>query len=329
MERKISKTNRLMNIIVTGCAGFIGFHLCLFLLKKKFNIYGIDNLNEYYDVNLKKNRLKILKEFKNFYFHKTHIENKKIFKKYERANINIIINLAAQAGVRHSLKDPYSYVNSNLLGHVNMLELARYLKVKKFIYASSSSVYGGNKILPFSVSQRVDNPVSIYAASKKSGELISESYSHLFGIQCIGLRFFTVYGPWGRPDMATFIFTKNIFEGKKIDVFNNGKMKRDFTHISDIINGIFGAIKLKRKFKHRIYNLGNNNPEVLMNFINKIEMTIGKKAIKNYLPMQPGDVKETFAEITESTKDLKFKPKTNIDKGIPTFVNWYKKYFKI
>ena len=243
MERKIPKTNRLMNIIVTGCAGFIGFHTCLFLLKKDLTVFGIDNLNTYYDVALKKNRLKILKSFKNFNFNKTDIENKKFFKRYSKNKIDIIINLAAQAGVRHSLKDPYSYVNSNLLGQVNMLELAKFLKVKKFIYASSSSVYGGNKVLPFSVDQRVDNPVSIYAASKKSGELISESYAHLFGIQCIGLRFFTVYGPWGRPDMATFIFTKNIFEGRKIDVFNNGKMKRDFTYVTDIVDGIFGAVK--------------------------------------------------------------------------------------
>lgn len=329
MERKIPKTNRLMNIIVTGCSGFIGFHTCLFLLKKNFIVFGIDNLNSYYDVVLKKNRLKILKSFKNFNFNKTDIENKNFFKKYSKKKIDIIINLAAQAGVRHSLKDPYSYVNSNLLGQVNMLELAKFLKVKKFIYASSSSVYGGNKILPFSVDQRVDNPVSIYAASKKSGELISESYAHLFGIQCIGLRFFTVYGPWGRPDMATFIFTKNIFEGRKIDVFNNGKMKRDFTYVTDIVDGIFGAVKLKKRFKHRIYNLGNNNPEVLMNFINTIEKTIGKKAKKRYLPIQPGDVKETYAEIKESTIDLKFKPKVNINEGIPNFVDWYKKYFRI
>jgi len=329
MERKIPKTNRLMNIIVTGCAGFIGFHTCLFLLKKDLTVFGIDNLNTYYDVALKKNRLKILKSFKNFNFNKTDIENKKFFKRYSKNKIDIIINLAAQAGVRHSLKDPYSYVNSNLLGQVNMLELAKFLKVKKFIYASSSSVYGGNKVLPFSVDQRVDNPVSIYAASKKSGELISESYAHLFGIQCIGLRFFTVYGPWGRPDMATFIFTKNIFEGRKIDVFNNGKMKRDFTYVTDIVDGIFGAVKLKKNFKHRIYNLGNNNPEVLMNFINTIEKTIGKKAKKRYLPIQPGDVRETYAEIKESSIDLNFKPKVNINEGIPNFVDWYKKYFRI
>ncbi len=318
-----------MKILVTGSSGFIGFHTCLLLLQNKHYVIGIDNLNDYYDLNLKKSRLKILKKFNNFKFLKKDIENKNIVKKFKANEIDVIINLAAQAGVRHSLKDPYSYINSNVLGHVNMLELAKKVRAKKFIYASSSSVYGGNKTLPFSIKQRVDNPVSIYAASKKSGELISESYAHLFGIQCIGLRFFTVYGPWGRPDMATFIFTKKIFEGKEIEVFNNGKMKRDFTFINDIIDGIMGAVKLNKKFEHRIYNLGNNNPEDLSNFINLIEETIGIKAKKRLLPIQPGDVKETFAEISESTKDLNFKPKVNIKEGIPRFVEWYKSYYKI
>ena len=318
-----------MKILVTGSSGFIGFHTCLLLLKNKHYVVGIDNLNDYYDLNLKKSRLKILKKFNNFKFLKKDIENKNIVKKFKANEIDIIINLAAQAGVRHSHKDPYSYINSNVLGHVNMLELAKKVRAKKFIYASSSSVYGSNKTLPFSTKQRVDNPVSIYAASKKSGELISESYAHLFGIQCIGLRFFTVYGPWGRPDMATFIFTKKIFEGKEIEVFNNGKMKRDFTFINDIIDGIMGAVKLNKKFEHRIYNLGNNNPEDLSNFINLIEETIGIKAKKRLLPIQPGDVKETFAEISESTKDLNFKPKVNIKEGIPRFVEWYKSYYKI
>ena len=318
-----------MKILVTGSSGFIGFHTCLLLLQNKHYVIGIDNLNDYYDLNLKKSRLRILKKFNNFKFLKKDIENKNIVKKFKANEIDVIINLAAQAGVRHSLKDPYSYINSNVLGHVNMLELAKKVRAKKFIYASSSSVYGGNKTLPFSIRQRVDNPVSIYAASKKSGELISESYAHLFGIQCIGLRFFTVYGPWGRPDMATFIFTKKIFEGKEIEVFNNGKMKRDFTFINDIIDGIMGAVKLNKKFEHRIYNLGNNNPEDLSDFINLIEETIGIKAKKKLLPIQPGDVKETFAEISESTKDLNFKPKVNIKEGIPKFVEWYKSYYKI
>ena len=318
-----------MKILVTGSSGFIGFHTCLLLLQNKHYVIGIDNLNDYYDLNLKKSRLRILKKFNNFKFLKKDIENKNIVKKFKANEIDVIINLAAQAGVRHSLKDPYSYINSNVLGHINMLELAKKVRAKKFIYASSSSVYGSNKTLPFSIKQRVDNPVSIYAASKKSGELISESYAHLFGIQCIGLRFFTVYGPWGRPDMATFIFTKKIFEGKEIEVFNNGKMKRDFTFINDIIDGIMGAVKLNKKFEHRIYNLGNNNPEDLSNFINLIEDTIGIKAKKRLLPIQPGDVRETFAEISESTKDLNFKPKVNIKEGIPKFVEWYKSYYKI
>lgn len=318
-----------MKILVTGSSGFIGFHTSLLLLKNKHDVIGVDNLNDYYDLNLKKSRLKILKKFNNFKFIKIDIENKNLVKKFKANEIDVIINLAAQAGVRHSLKDPYSYINSNVLGHVNMLELAKKVKAKKFIYASSSSVYGGNKILPFSIKQRVDNPVSIYAASKKSGELISESYAHLFGIQCIGLRFFTVYGPWGRPDMATFIFTKKIFEGNEIKVFNNGKMKRDFTFITDIVDGIMGAVNLEKNFQHRIYNLGNNNPEDLSNFINLIEETIGIKAKKRLLPIQPGDVKDTFAEISESTKDLNFKPKVNIREGIPKFVDWYKLYHKI
>ena len=318
-----------MRILVTGSSGFIGFHTSLLLLKNNHEVVGIDNLNDYYDLNLKKNRLKILRKFNNFKFFKTNIENKNFIRKFKANDLDIIINLAAQAGVRHSLKDPYSYINSNILGHLNMLELAKKTKVKKFIYASSSSVYGGNKILPFSVKQRVDSPVSIYAASKKSGELISESYAQLFGIQCIGLRFFTVYGPWGRPDMATFIFTKRIIEGKEIEVFNKGKMKRDFTFIDDIVDGIMGSVNLKIKFEHRIYNLGNNNPEDLSNFINLIEETLGIRAKKKLLPIQPGDVKETFAEISESTKDLNFMPKVNIEEGIPKFVEWYKSYYRI
>ena len=207
--------------------------------------------------------------------------------------------------------------------------MAREFDISKFIYASSSSVYGGNKVFPFSVNQRVDNPISLYAASKKSTELISECYSHLFNIQCIGLRFFTVYGPWGRPDMATFIFTKKIIEKSPIDIFNYGKMERDFTYIDDIVSGIYGSYKIKKKFKHKIYNLGNNNPEVLIDFINLIEKTLGIKAKKNLLPIQPGDVKKTFADIKESKKDLNFNPKTKISEGIPKFINWYKKYFKI
>ena len=317
-----------MNIIITGAAGFIGFHTTLALLKKKINVYGIDDLNPYYDVRLKKDRLAILKKYENFHFLKKKIEDKRIHSFFKKKDIDVIINLAAQAGVRHSLKNPYVYVESNVLGQVNMLELAKNVEAKKFIYASSSSVYGGNKKMPFSVSQRVDNPISLYAATKKSSELIAECYSHLFNIKCIGLRFFTVYGPWGRPDMATFIFTKNIIEGKTIQIFNYGKMERDFTYIDDIVQGILGALK-KNISNHKVYNLGNSNPEVLLEFVELIEKTLNKKAQKKLLPIQPGDVSKTFADITESKKDLKFSPKTKISEGIPKFISWYKDYYRV
>ena len=317
-----------MNIILTGAAGFIGFHTTLALLKKKINVYGIDDLNPYYDVRLKKDRLAILKKYENFHFLKKKIEDKRIHSFFKKKDIDVIINLAAQAGVRHSLKNPYVYVESNVLGQLNMLELAKNVEAKKFIYASSSSVYGGNKKMPFSVSQRVDNPISLYAATKKSSELVAECYSHLFNIKCIGLRFFTVYGPWGRPDMATFIFTKNILEGKTIQIFNYGKMERDFTYIDDIVQGILGALK-NNISNHKVYNLGNSNPEVLLEFVELIEKTLNKKAQKKLLPIQPGDVSKTFADITESKKDLKFSPKTKISEGIPKFIRWYKNYYRV
>ena len=317
-----------MNILVTGAAGFIGFHTCL-SLQKKHRIFGLDNLNNYYDVNLKKSRLKLLKKNKNFIFLKTDIQNKSLYNKFKRIKLDIIINLAAQAGVRHSLKDPFSYIDSNILGQINLLEFAKKLNVKKFIYASSSSVYGGNDKMPFSVKHRVDKPISLYAASKKSSELLAECYSHLFKIKCIGLRFFTVYGPWGRPDMATFIFTKKIIENKKINIFNYGNMKRDFTYIDDIVEGIKGAVNLKGDYKHRIYNLGNNKPENLKRFISIIEKKLKLKAKRNLLPIQPGDVAKTSADIDESKKELNFNPKTSIDEGIPRFIEWYKQYYKI
>ena len=318
-----------MNFLVSGSAGFIGFHLSEFLLKKKHNVYGVDYLNNYYDVKLKKSRLDILKKYKNFVFFKRKIEDIKIVKFFKKKKVDIIINLAAQAGVRHSLENPYVYINSNILGQVNMLELAKELKIKKYIYASSSSVYGGNKSLPFSVKDRVDNPISLYAVSKKSTELIAEYYSHLYKINSIGLRFFTVYGPWGRPDMATFIFTKKIINEKPINIFNYGKMKRDFTYVDDIISGIYGAINFKMKKLHKIYNLGNSKSESLLEFIKIIEKNLNKKAKKNYLPLQPGDVPATFADISESTRDLKFLPKTEIKHGIPRFIEWFKKYYKL
>ena len=317
-----------MNILVTGAAGFIGFHTCL-LLQTKHKVYGLDNLNNYYDVNLKKSRLKILKKNKDFEFLKTDIQNKNLHNKFKRIKLDIIINLAAQAGVRHSLKDPFSYIDSNILGQINLLEFAKKIKIKKFIYASSSSVYGGNVKMPFSVKHRVDKPISLYAASKKSTELLAECYSHLFKIKCIGLRFFTVYGPWGRPDMATFIFTKKILENKKINIFNYGNMKRDFTYIDDIVKGIKGAVNLKGDYKHKIYNLGNNKPEDLKRFISIIEKNLKVKAKRNLLPIQPGDVAKTSANIDESRRELNFNPKTSIDEGIPKFIEWYKQYYKL
>ena len=317
-----------MNILVTGAAGFIGFHTCL-SLQTKHKVYGLDNLNNYYDVNLKKSRLKILKKNKDFEFLKTDIQNKNLHNKFKKIKLDIIINLAAQAGVRHSLKDPFSYINSNVLGQINLLEFAKKLNVKKFIYASSSSVYGGNEKMPFSVKHRVDKPISLYAASKKSTELLAECYSHLFKIKCIGLRFFTVYGPWGRPDMATFIFTKKILENKKINIFNYGNMKRDFTYIDDIVKGIKGAVNLKGDYKHKIYNLGNNKPENLKRFISIIEKKLKIKAKRNLLPIQPGDVAKTSANIDESRRELNFNPKTSIDEGIPKFIEWYKQYYKL
>ena len=322
-----------MNILLTGCAGFIGFHTTKLLLDENHIVIGVDNLNNYYDVKLKLSRLNQLKLDDKFIFIKSDIQNKNLLKnkKLKQIEIDCVINLAAQAGVRHSLKDPYSYIDSNLMGQLNILEIVKERKIKKFIYASSSSVYGGNKELPFSTKQRVDSPMSLYAATKKSTELLAECYSKLYKIQCIGLRFFTVYGPWGRPDMATFIFTKKILEKRKIDIFNFGKMKRDFTYIDDIVNGINGSIlyESKKEFYHNVYNLGNNNSEDLLDFIEIIEKNLGIKAKRNFLPLQPGDVPETFAEISQSKKDLKFKPTTKIKDGIPKFIKWYKSYYKI
>ena len=322
-----------MNILLTGCAGFIGFHTTKLLLNEDHLVIGVDNLNNYYDVKLKLSRLNQLKLDDKFIFIKSDIQNKNLLKnkKLKQIEIDCVINLAAQAGVRHSLKDPYSYIDSNLMGQLNILEIVKERKIKKFIYASSSSVYGGNKELPFSTKQRVDSPMSLYAATKKSTELLAECYSKLYKIQCIGLRFFTVYGPWGRPDMATFIFTKKILEKRKIDIFNFGKMKRDFTYIDDIVNGINGSIlyESKKEFYHNVYNLGNNNSEDLLDFIEIIEKNLGIKAKRNFLPLQPGDVPETFAEISQSKKDLKFKPTTKIKDGIPKFIKWYKSYYKI
>ena len=323
-----------MKILVTGAAGFIGFHLCEKLLKDKHQILGIDNINNYYDVKLKKDRLKILLKKKNFKFKKIDISDTNFVKKIYpiSKNFKIIIHLAAQAGVRYSITHPYKYIESNVKAQISILELAK--KINSFehlIYASSSSVYGANKKIPFSTNDRVDNPVSLYGASKRAGELITQSYSRMFSINCTGLRFFSVYGPWGRPDMAAYIFTKNIFQNKTLDLFNFGRMERDFTFVNDIISGITPLIKIKKRKSnmHKIYNLGNNKPQKLLKMVSLLEMLCKRKARINKKGIQLGDVRHTYANIKESKKDLKFKPKTNLKDGLEKFVTWYKDYHNI
>ena len=314
-----------MKIILTGAAGFIGFHLAKSLLDDGFEICGVDNLNDYYSPQLKKDRLNILNDYVNFNFQKVDISNlddlEQIFKKFSPEKV---VNLAAQAGVRYSIENPHAYVSSNLTGFVNIIELCRQNKVEGLIYASSSSVYGANKKIPFSIIDRVDKPLALYGATKKANELIAHSYSHLYNLNTTGLRFFTVYGPWGRPDMAMYIFTSKIINNEPIPLFNNGDMKRDFTYIDDIVYGTRKAID--KNYKFEIFNLGNNNSEKLMDMISLIEKKLSKKAIIKKLPMQPGDVKRSFADIDYSIKMLDFKPKTSIEKGIPKFIDWYQEY---
>ncbi|NBX66491.1 MAG: NAD-dependent epimerase/dehydratase family protein [Proteobacteria bacterium] len=316
-------------ILLTGAAGFIGFHVTQKLLAAGHAVIGIDNLNAYYDVNLKKARLRQLQDNKNFTFREINIADRTAMESLAAQNPNIthIVHLAAQAGVRYSLENPYAYAESNLTGQLVMLETARHLKsLKNFIYASSSSVYGNSSTAPFALSERCDEPVSLYAATKRSGEMLAYSYASLYGFPATGLRFFTVYGPWGRPDMAYFSFTKNITEGKPIKVFNNGDLRRDFTYIDDIVAGILAAID-RPAAGHRLFNLGNHKPVQLMDFIATIENATGKKAIMDLSSMAAGDVYETCADITESQKILGFEPKVTLDTGIPIFVDWYKSYF--
>ena len=319
-----------MTIVVTGAAGFIGFYVCKALLDRNENVIGIDNMNDYYDVNLKKDRLSFLKNRKNFKFKKTSITNEKSLAKVMTNDVTSVIHLAAQAGIRYSLENPRAYMESNIMGHFTILEAIKDLpNFEHLVYASSSSVYGNNFLMPFFESDRVDNPVSLYAATKRSNELISHTYSHLYNIPQTGLRFFTVYGPWGRPDMAYFSFTKSIIEGKPIKVFNNGNMNRDFTYIDDIVDGVISALdKPPTKNLNRFYNLGNNRSETLLHFIEVIEEAVGKKAILDLQPMQPGDIQSTYADISKSQKDLGFSPRISIEKGIPHFVQWYKDYYQ-
>lgn len=333
----------MKKVLITGAAGFIGFHLSQQLITLGYMVTGFDNLNNYYDVNLKLARLVQLQKHKNFNFVKAGIENREIVEYvFKEGGFDVVVNLAAQPGVRYSLKNPYSYIESNIVGFTNILEGCRHNKIKHLVFASSSSVYGTNSRIPFSVSHNVDHPVSLYAASKKANELMAHTYAHLYGVPCTGLRFFTVYGPWGRPDMAYFSFTKAILEGKPIDVFNYGNMKRDFTYIDDIVEG---TIRVMNKIPqpnpdwdrtnpdpgssyapYKIYNIGNNNPIELTKFIDVLEKNIGKKAIKNMLPMQPGDVPLTYADVLNLIKDVGFKPATAIEEGIKKFVEWYRLY---
>jgi UDP-glucuronate 4-epimerase len=334
------------SILVTGAAGFIGFHLSKKLCSLGYSVTGIDNLNDYYEVGLKLSRLDQLKQLGNFTFQEVDLTDKKgIDTLFQKNSFDFVVNLAAQAGVRYSLTNPYAYLESNLHGFLNILEACRYAKTKHLIYASSSSVYGANKKMPFSVHHNVDHPISMYAASKKSNELMAHTYSALYNLPTTGLRFFTVYGPYGRPDMALFIFTKAILEGKPIDVYNHGKMKRDFTYIDDIVEGIVRLIPNVPKgdsswngntpdaassfAPYRLYNIGNNKPVELMRFIEIIEEKLGKKAVKNLLPLQEGDVPETYADVDDLMRDVNFKPATPIEVGIGNFIEWYVDYYKV
>ncbi|CUW39983.1 putative UDP-glucose epimerase, containing with NAD(P)-binding domain [Magnetospirillum sp. XM-1] len=323
-----------MTILVTGAAGFIGYHTSLRLLARGERVLGVDCISPYYDVRLKHTRLDHLRRHEGFSFVQADIADRAAMEEVARTHseVTAYINLAAQAGVRHSLTAPFDYTHSNIEGHLVMLEMARANpKCRHFVYASSSSVYGANTKLPFSVEDRVDAPISLYAASKRSGELMSHSYSHLFRIPTTGLRFFTVYGPWGRPDMAAYLFADAIVAGQPIKVFNNGDMRRDFTYIDDIVSGVVGVLDNPpaddgKTPPCRLYNIGNNNSERLMDFIGLVESSLGRKATYDFHPMQPGDVKETYADISAIQRDVGFAPTTPISVGVPNFIAWYKQY---
>ncbi|MGM0878989.1 MAG: NAD-dependent epimerase [Bacillota bacterium] len=329
----MQQTKTLNYVFVTGCAGFIGFHLSKRLLDEGYQVLGLDNLNAYYDTNLKNDRLSILKRHPNFCFVKGSIENLELLENlFEQYDLDTVVNLAAQAGVRYSLINPHMYIQSNLVGFTNILECCKTHHINHLLYASSSSVYGDNKQIPFSVNDRVDNPISLYAATKKANELMAYTYSHLYKLPATGLRFFTVYGPWGRPDMALFTFSHAIINQQPIEIYNYGNMKRDFTYIDDVIESIFRLIKkgppTDSLSPHKIYNIGNNQPVQLNDFIKVLEEQIGKKAEKKLLPLQPGDVLETYADIDDLIKDISYKPRVTIEEGIQKFVNWFKDYYK-
>jgi UDP-glucuronate 4-epimerase len=336
----------MKKILVTGAAGFIGYHLTQRLVARGDQVVGLDNLNDYYDVNLKLGRLDLLQKNGSFRFVKMALEEREpLHRLFEEEQFDVVVNLAAQAGVRYSLVNPYAYIDSNISGFINILEGCRHHGVKHLVYASSSSVYGANTAMPFSVHHNVDHPVSLYAATKKANELMAHTYSSLYGIPTTGLRFFTVYGPWGRPDMALFLFTKAILEGRPIDVFNFGKMKRDFTFVDDIVEGV---VRVSDKVPagngawsgdspdpgtsyapYKIYNIGNNSPVELLRFIEVLEDALGKKAEKNLLPIQAGDVPATYADVDDLMADVGFKPATSIEEGIGRFVAWYKGYYGV
>ncbi|ERP31090.1 GDP-mannose 4,6-dehydratase [Chitinivibrio alkaliphilus] len=316
-------------ILITGAAGFIGFHLAQRLLREGYSVIGVDNFNDYYDVSLKVERWKQLTVHEHFEGVHLSLESLNSLQGlFKRFKIDVVCNLAAQAGVRYSIENPHVYAQSNLTGFLNILEMCRHYSVKRLVYASSSSVYGGNRKVFFSESDTVDSPVSLYAASKKANELMAHTYSHLYDIQTVGVRFFTVYGPWGRPDMAYWTFTKKILADMTIPVFNHGDMKRDFTYIDDIITGIEAALFTEGLDQYEIFNLGNHRAENLMDFVNTLGTALGKKVAIELLPMQPGDVKETYADIAKAQKKLGYSPKTPISEGIPRFVEWYTGYFQ-
>jgi len=334
----------MSKILVTGAAGFIGFHLSLRLLERGDEVIGLDNLNDYYDVQLKKNRLARLVKLTNFRFVEMDLADRQNMPElFAREKFDKVVNLAAQAGVRYSLENPHAYVDANLVGFVNVLEGCRHSGVKHLVFASSSSVYGANTRMPFSIHHNVDHPVSLYAATKKANELMAHTYSHLYQLPCTGLRFFTVYGPWGRPDMAMFLFTRAILAGEPINIFNHGKMQRDFTYIDDIVEGVVRVtdnIAVGNPAWHgdspdpgtsyapyRNYNIGNNNPVELMHLVATIEQAIGKTAQKNYLPLQAGDVPATYADVDDLVADVGFKPATSIEDGVAKFVAWYREYY--
>lgn len=335
----------MKKILVTGAIGFIGYHLTKKLISEDYEVIGVDNINEYYDTSLKYGKLPLLgidnelieankkytsKKYANFKFFKIDIRNRSIIEKlFSDEKFDVVCNLAAQAGVKYSIENPHTYIENNITGFINILDACRQNDIKHFIFASSSSVYGNQEKVPFAENDNVDFPISIYAASKKANELMAHTYSHLYHLKTTGLRFFTVYGPWGRPDMAPFIFTKNIIEGNTINVFNDGNLERDFTYIDDIVNGIYLVIKGSKNYKYKIYNIGNSSPVNLNDFVKTIEKAVGKKAIVSYRPLRDGDVIKTYADTSSLENDYNYKPSTKIETGITKFIEWYKKYYQL